>query len=137
MKGTDNKSRTEGFGEQTIYSEFLTLLDLDRLSLGGMPSRTRHPTVLVIQLAHSREITPSDNTLVVAPIRSLPRQSLRRPAVPPVLHGVVLLSSLSPSYSLVLVLASMLSPPRGRSHSTARTGTHARAHPSVARLASR
>ena len=107
-------------------------LDLDRLALGGVPSRTRHPAVLVIQLAHSREITLGDNTLVVASSRSLPRQSLRRPAIPPVSHGVVPpahLSSLSP---LPHVLASTLSPPRGRSHNTARTETHARAHPSVA-----
>ena len=64
-------------------------LDLDRLALGGVPSRTRYPAVLVIQLAHSREITLGDNTLVVASARSLPRQSLRRPAIPPVSHGVV------------------------------------------------
>ena len=35
-------------------------LDLDRLALGGVPSRTRYPAVLVIQLAHSREITLGD-----------------------------------------------------------------------------
>ena len=49
-------------------------LDLDRLALGGMPSRTRHPAVLVIQLAHSREITLGDNTLAVASACFLPRQ---------------------------------------------------------------
>ena len=72
-----------------------------------MPSRTRYPAVLVIQLAHSREITLGDNTLVVASARSLPRQSLRRPAIPPVSHGVVSLSSLSLSLSLVLASLSL------------------------------
>ena len=40
-------------------------LDLDRLALGGVPSRTRYPAVLVIQLAHSREITLGDNLSLI------------------------------------------------------------------------
>ena len=84
-------------------------LDLDRLALGGVPSRTRYPAVLVIQLAHSREITPGDNTLVVASARSLPRQSLRRPAIPPVSHGVVPPPSISRLSPLYLTYSHLLS----------------------------
>ena len=72
------------------HSEFLGSIPRPRPSpMGGLPSRTRRSTILVLQLVCSREITPGDNAFAVPSARSLPRQSLRRPAIPPVSHGVV------------------------------------------------
>ena len=82
-----------------------------------------------MQLAHSREITLGDNTLAVASARSLPRQSLRRPAIPPVSHGVVppcpslisLLRYLTYSHLLSLHLAAGPTTPPAPRHTRAPT----------------